>query len=330
MIFSNRLNSNLKLSFSVIFLIIFSLTILYLVNDWFLSENDTEKLRNPIFTENLTSEGHKVFILGNSHVNRLNKNFLNEYVAKQGFSHEVYIMPVPGSRPSDRLPILNSIISTKPDLVIIGIDPWDLRDDWNISKDSFTFFERNSQSLFDPQSMFKELIPKGKFYSIDMYNLKNPKLTTLRIIDEFTENNTNENQDPEATNRSPSEIASKSELAEMLKSRAYDNRISYQNNFQVSSLEKIVSDLNKNEISVVILVTPRPQEYINSIAPENLEEFNSVLKNLGQKYQIPVYSLLTKYADLNIWWDLGHITRDPSGLIYSEDVAKIIVENIYK
>ncbi len=48
--------------------------------------------------------------------------------------------------------------------------------------------------------------------------------------------------------------------------------------------------------------------------------------NLSKKYNLEVYSLENKYNKLNIWSSANHVAHNPNSMIYSEDIANMILK----
>jgi len=81
----------------------------YLVNYWYIDNYETERkiIKLP---EKYDDSQKNVILLGNSHVNRLNYTFINEYLQEKGFEHTLYRSVITGSRPYDRLPSLDCYV----------------------------------------------------------------------------------------------------------------------------------------------------------------------------------------------------------------------------
>jgi hypothetical protein len=73
---------------------------------------------------------------------------------------------------------------------------------------------------------------------------------------------------------------------------------------------------------------PRPQEYINTIPKEEQEKFFIAIDELYKANGIKSFSLFDKYANWEIFKDHSHVTTNKTGLIFSEDMAKIIVQEL--
>jgi len=67
---------------------------------------------------------------------------------------------------------------------------------------------------------------------------------------------------------------------------------------------------------------------ISSLNTKKLEQFNSIVEKISDKYDIKVYDLSERYSTMPIFHDLHHVVIGPQGQIYSDDVAKIILDGL--
>jgi len=86
--------------------------------------------------------------------------------------------------------------------------------------------------------------------------------------------------------------------------------------------------LQDNEIKVVLFIIPHAEAILEQISDSDYTLFNSTMQNISNEYDVPVYSLLENYRSMKVWWGTYHITPSEEGIIYSQDVAKIILDEI--
>ena len=94
----------------------------------------------------------------------------------------------------------------------------------------------------------------------------------------------------------------------------------------ISAINTIISELQSNEIKVVIFTTPLHKLYIESLSDSQKEQFNKLLKDLTKKYNIEIYKFEEKYSELNVWQDPGHISYYENITIYNEGIASMIIK----
>jgi hypothetical protein len=319
---------NLILPITILCCFLISITTLYLVNEWYLSKYDREKTWNPIFQKDFNTNGKKIYVLGNSRINVLNYTIIKNHFVENGIDDiKIYRLGSPGTRPLDRLPILDTIISTKPEMVAIGLTFWDL--DVNVNdSDNIQIITKPENTIGDPEEIFRQILPSGKFFGLDLYNIKNPKLSTLEtfniLIDNFTgkKNNTSTKMNPEYP---LNKIINRTEIQRIIDNQNVKEHIPVNNNPQVTALKEIIKELIRNNIKVVIFSTPRHPLYTDTIQDFEKENFRKILENIHKEFDVNYYSLDEKYSHLEIWADYHHVTTNPSGYIFSEDVAEILL-----
>jgi len=97
---------------------------------------------------------------------------------------------------------------------------------------------------------------------------------------------------------------------------------------QVILIKAIITALKENNIKVVLFSTPHPKYYLEKIGDSNIEIFTSALNKISEELDVTVYHLNDKYSDLKIWADINHVSMDEISMIYSSDLAKIILDEI--
>ena len=83
-----------------------------------------------------------------------------------------------------------------------------------------------------------------------------------------------------------------------------------------------------SDLKVVFILTPIRETAVQQISQINKDNFDLIINTISVSLDIPVYSLMKNYEDEEIWRNYSHITNDVPGLIFSEDVAKIILKEI--
>jgi len=90
----------------------------------------------------------------------------------------------------------------------------------------------------------------------------------------------------------------------------------------------MMQKLHDAEIKIVIFTTPRHQLWWDGLYENDKEAFFKITDNISNNYDVKIYFLHNKYSDLDIWNDSHHITMHPDGMIYSKDVAEILVKEM--
>ncbi|NDB52080.1 MAG: hypothetical protein EB161_08060 [Nitrosopumilaceae archaeon] len=99
-------------------------------------------------------------------------------------------------------------------------------------------------------------------------------------------------------------------------------------NKQRVALEKIISELKKNGIKVILFTSPHHRVFLDGVGKSGMATFESVMKEISDQNDVDVYFLHDKYEDMNIWRDPHHIAVNSKSIIYSDDIGGILTEEI--
>jgi len=97
---------------------------------------------------------------------------------------------------------------------------------------------------------------------------------------------------------------------------------------QLKAFKKQNFKLQENKIHVIIFTTPYSIVYLDKIPEHEKVNFNLLLENLKNSTGVRIYDLQSKYQDLPIWADVDHVAYHKISQIYSQDVAKIILNEL--
>jgi len=96
----------------------------------------------------------------------------------------------------------------------------------------------------------------------------------------------------------------------------------------LSALDKIVTKLKEEKIKVIVFQPPFSQVYLDFMGEDNMKYYNSIVNNFASERNLPLYSLIEKYIDLDIWRDWAHVAENPEVTIYNTDIAKFIIREL--
>jgi len=319
-----------KIIFFVVLSFSISISVMLLIYISFPEQvNDTGQ-NHEFYFKKFDQKKERIFLIGSSHIGMLNTTLVNEIVSKNHPSIEVYNLAIGGDNPINRLQHMERTIALKPKLIVYGI--------------SFRDFQLDSGDehfpLPDPKKIIK--IINYNFLS-EPLNTFNPELNTLRIIrDHFKDSEIfTKNRPPP-----PKAIWLKNNVfmpipdyqtdirtTEQLKEQAEFLTQSgffkyYSTTTQVKALRDIISSLQKNNINIILYTTPLNQYYLNKISENDKEDFNLMINGIALEFNIPLYDFTYKYSDDMIWTDVSHVSYNKNTMIYSEDIAQIIVDKI--
>ena len=290
---------------------------------------------NKFYFKKFDQKKEHIFLIGSSNMGQLNTTSINEIVSKNNSSFEVYNLASGGDNPSNRLPHLEKTIALKPKLVIYGIT---YRDFVTCGfNDNVCDTEKNHFFLPDIKKIIVDNLPKEI-----QENRLNPELTTLRIIREsfggsqlFTEQNKIRLPntvfyyiDPNFHHTIIENDEELKKQSAIMKNEGLVIDTSDSSSF-VKALKIIIGSLKENDIDVILYLVPQNGPYyLDNISNKNKENFNLMIDKISSKFNVQVYNFTDKYSDDKIWGDNRHISYNPQAKIFSDDMAKIIIDEI--
>jgi len=301
------MNGKIALAVALAFVIIFLSFIPFyekyrILNVWEISDD-------PLFQELSQTKTKNLMILGGSAVGQLNSTHINKIVSEKFSEYMIYNLAYNADIPTQRLYSLESTISTNPEIVFYGISYWSFSDYYNKKTGNVL------QSLFEI----------------------NPKATTLNAIRTMIGNDSglfpSQKYISETTPFYPysedqMKINEQYRLfldIDLTIKKVHQNPL---NSEQLIAFEDTIELLQKNNIKVIIFTVPLHQSYLD-IVPENDKIlFNETLENLSQKYDLKIYDFTKSYSNQDVWKDAYHVALHPNSLVYSEDIAKMIISEV--
>ena len=312
---------NGKITLCVIISFFFTFTLLFSTNAS--SLDPTPSLFNyEFFTQEFEPDKKIILLLGSSNVGQLNVAKINEIVSSQHTDYEIFNLAYNADTPKIRFNSIEETISLKPEYVFYGVSFIDFRS------------PTEKENIFDIKFSFAQLLPNN---TIEKFN---PKFNTIEKIKEtfvstdlfppprkfFSVPNTPFFE----YNEDSTTILTEDELKRGLPlSGVYASEINLTDDHQeVQHFEKIISEFQKNNIKVVIFTTPVPNLYYNALSDSVKDDFNKLLEKVSNDYDVEIYDFSNEFGDMDIYWDLIHVSYNEKSLVYSESVAKIILKEI--
>lgn len=312
---------NGKITLCVIISFFFTFTLLFSTNAS--SLDPTPSLFNyEFFTQEFESDKKIILLLGSSNVGQLNVAKINEIVSSQHTDYEIFNLAYNADTPKVRFNSIEETISLKPKYVFYGVSFIDFRS------------PTEKENIFDIKFSFAQLLPNN---TIEKFN---PKFNTIEKIKE-TFVSTDLFPPPRKFfsipntpffeyNEDSTTILTEEELKRGLPlSGVYASEINLTDDHQeVQHFEKIISEFQKNNIKVVIFTTPVHNLYYNALSDSVKDDFNKLLERISKDYDVKIYDFSNEFGDMDIYWDLIHVSYNEKSLVYSESAAKIILKEI--
>jgi len=267
----------------------------------------------------------KVILIGSSHVGQLNTTHIEEMVISKNYDYKIYNLAYQGDTPERRIKSLDKILLLKPTVVLYGISYRDFPSSVN-------------QPLFDPKQYFHDLFLGDQ----DDFGINNPKLTTLEFIRDVSKKTELVASSNELTFQNTPfftydtttqlKIADNKEL-ELQRKTSEATRIHLERPFppgdrQIILLIKMINNLKMNNINIVLFTTPLHKFYLDGLPNSEKQTFDEILERIKKETGVKIYDLTDKYSDLPIWTNISHVAFNKNSTIFSEDMAKIILDEI--
>lgn len=316
---------NGRITIAVVIPFAFVFFFLFLLDD-VSSSVSNNRGEHEFFLKEFDPEEKKIFILGSSHIGTLNTTLVNDVVNKHDSRYTVYHLGYNGDKPEIREELLPQIISLEPDIIFYGISYRD-----------FGFFAKSTEAkVLDIRELWEKSID-------ELYEdgLINPQLMTRKsirnlLIDTGISEATSYDIVPKNTVFSrlsglQTKIVSGDELQRQVltaPNSPLDLTLEYEDNEQVLAFKRIIDKFQKNNVKVVIFITPLPAPYLENLTDSTKSIFDKIVEDVSNEYLLDVYDFKDKYADMKVWHNLDHIAYNEKSMGFSQDLAKIIIFEI--
>ena len=274
-----------------------------------------------IINQKETQTKQRLFIIGSSTVYPINATYVSDILKENEYDYEVFNLADMSDIPSHRVKTIEHLISLKPDVVVYGIDFL------NFEKDKVNYEKINLHDLIskNPREILtKEFSnyginfdfkfptsPKEKMILTAKYLIRGPEYHYNPFINYIQTN-----------------IATENEIELAAQKMQFNGIDKSSNNKELEALIKIIKKLKENEIEVIVFSSPYHYSVLEKISKEDQkfiqEKIFYILKDNGVKIEF----LHDRYKQISIWKDPFHIVIHPTITIYSEDIAKIIMEGL--
>lgn len=325
------MNLSIKISLYSFLTIIFSILILLIILN---NTSPQLSISNSIshddfFIQEFDSQNEKIFLIGSSHVGRVNSTYIQDQLSLHNKSFDVYNLALSADTPSNRLKSMDNILSIDPSLVVYGLGFRDfsefvlkseLKKPKNILPD-LSYILPNTISIFEES------------FNVNTDNFKSPKIITIQNIKIFfgLDEIPMKSQIPQKN--TPFYIIvpgysiplNDAELKRALYSNPYILSDIDPKSENISALEEIISIFQDNNIPVILYSTPKSGLFLDSMSLENKNLFSSILNDISKEQNVQVHFLHDKYTNENIWNNNMHIITGSNNVVHNDDIAEIII-----
>ena len=277
----------------------------------------------------------KIFLLGTSYVAVLNSTHIESRLDDNGFKKSVYNLET--SRIFETLGNIEKITFHKPELIIYGIGFRDIGHMENIS------CSNNEIPSYIPKISNQEIISNSEEnldnFIIDKNTFEifsqNPKHMTMNILYSiFGETKKKFIEDPDLDNRlalnimKPNTITPISSLNKIVAGN-YCMDFETRNN-ELDNLDRIFGILKQNQIDVIVYIPPYTNGYLKTLSLPLQKELTDNIKSISEKYNFQFFDFSSKWQYSDIFSDRTHVAKNPDSIVYSEEIASIIISKMSK
>lgn len=344
------MNNTIKTSIAASLALLISFAMLFAYLNLDTSGNQVD-ITSGKFSSAVADSGEKrVFLIGSSYVERLNSTYIKQYLSENGLQQfQVYNIAKNGAgNPSQQSQFLGSMIASHPTVVVYGLGfrelgylPYTNTSPKCASVGGF-FSSNNNETSFSTPSVQDLATYLGKIIPVQtdyFSNVADPKHVTVDLLKSRFEENASDVQINNSTSgiltgnfvekRDPQFINIRN-LDEINKPLDYTVRVCPEDmNNELTQLNKMVSVFKKNNVKVILFVPPFSQSYLNAVGDEGVHGFLTALEKFSNENELPLYDLHDRYVNLNIWADVQHVAQNPQVVVYSDDIANIILKELH-
>ncbi len=297
--------------------------------------DETSVLEEKFYSQDFAQK--KIFIVGSSMISALNATNIQEYLLKNNYDYEVYNLAIGSDKPMKRLKTMDMIINAHPNIVVYGIGFRDIEDEGSDR-------QLKSQSFLpDPKQYFTDFLWNIDMHStFDLEILKSTRTISFGVIDNVLQKGIINPRQDKAMITQPifqntpffkyykNDIIpmSENEIEAQIKEIPFNIINPPQKNKNVIALKKIIHTLQENNIEVIIFTTPYHKLFFEISPNYDENAFNTIMKDITHETHVKINFLHNKYKDTQIWNNKDHIVVNKNSTFYSEDIAKIIFDEI--
>jgi len=316
---------NLKITLSICIAFIISFGALYLAVN-FLDSGERIDYKKDFFSNQIKLNEERILLLGSSHIGHIDMTHIINTVSNKNSNYTVYSLADTGDAPKFRYNDLDKIIELEPKIVFYGI--------------SYRDFNEPS-ALIDSESIdfdIKKQIEKNISYEISPINPQKLTRETIRDILDYTgiiEKPTYDIIQPNTPffplSDLQTKIISKNQLERdllVILPSPSEIQIHHEDNIQFEKFKEIIQKLQNEEITVIVFTTPLHRLYLDEISESSQKSFEYILKHVSEQNGIRIYDFEERYADLDIWNSVDHVAYNDKSIIFSDEIAEMILQEI--
>ena len=207
---------------------------------------------------------NKIFLVGGSHISAINPFFIEEFLAENNEEYEVFNLSKMANRPLREIKNIDLLISAKPEIIVYGISARDFAEIQSINKPTV----KSNQPLPDPSLFFKNWLNIQNSELLILQPDFSPKLITLKEIRGISVNSQDYIKAPFFRfdyKRDFNVMDDKELKLQAIGDAKLVEITSINKNQDLSSLKKIITKLEENNIKIILFTTPQHKYFYDLV-----------------------------------------------------------------
>tara|TARA_B110000438_G_scaffold70751_1_gene70983 strand:- start:2209 stop:3171 length:963 start_codon:yes stop_codon:yes gene_type:complete len=305
-------------SFSIFFILI---TVIHEKQENTIIENEKK------YYDSIKEIKNKIFLVGGSHISALNPYFIENFLAEHNEDYEVFNLSKMANRPQKEINNFDLLISAEPKIIVYGISARDFAEIQSVNEPQI----KSNQPLPDPSLLLKNWFDNQNSEILLLQPDFSPKLITLKEIRGVTVNSDDYIKAPffRFDYKRDFNIMSDDDLKSLAISGTTIVDIKEINqNKDFLDLQEIIKKLKENNIKIILFTTPQHKYFYDLVDTSEKIAFEKILLEIHNTSNLEIHSFTEKYSDLEIWRNPTHIVVSKSASIFSDDIAKLILEEL--
>ena len=305
-------------SFSIFFILI---TVIHEKQENTIIENEKK------YYDSIKEIKNKIFLVGGSHISALNPYFIENFLAEHNEDYEVFNLSKMANRPQKEINNFDLLISAEPKIIVYGISARDFAEIQSVNEPQI----KSNQPLPDPSLLLKNWFDNQNSEILLLQPDFSPKLITLKEIRGVTVNSDDYIKAPffRFDYKRDFNIMSDDDLKSLAISGTTIVDIKDINqNKDFIDLQEIIKKLKENNIKIILFTTPQHKYFYDLVDTSEKIAFEKILLEIHNTSNLEIHSFTEKYSDLEIWRNPTHIVVSKSASIFSDDIAKLILEEL--
>ena len=317
-----------KLLLLILFAFLISFSLFFIVIQIFYEKQENALIEDEKkYYDSIQKVENKIFLIGGSHISALNPFFIENILAENGEEYEVFNLSKMANRPQRELNNIDLLISAEPKIIVYGISHRDFSEIQSVNKPVI----KSNQPLPDPSILLKKWLNDQNSEILILQPDFSPKLITLKEIRGAAVNSNDYVKAPffRFDYNRDFNIMEDDELKSNSLSQSKPAEIRPpEENQDLLSLKEIIIKFKEKDVKIILFTTPQHKYFYDLVDSSEKIAFEKILTEIHESSGLEIHSFVEKYSDLEIWRNPTHIVVSKSASIFSDDIARLILEEI--